>query len=103
MSLKHAIFGLCVATAALTATVTTVSAAGSEAGFAKRTSSATLVAAAGTAGTAALIAQQTVSFDNPVARTGTAEEALSASSLGLLGLAALLAVGLLMTRRNGRV
>jgi hypothetical protein len=112
MSFKHVILGFCVTAAALTATVTTVSAAGREGGLAARPAGSTRVAspaaavgaaAVGTAAATTLFAPQgATSFEGAMSSAGASEEALPASSLALLALAALLSIGLLMTRRNGR-
>jgi len=109
MSIKHLLVGLCVTAAALTATVTTVSAAGREAGLAARpTSGALVVSPAAAVGAAAagsttplFAARNSPAFDDAALATA-AEEALPASNLLWLALAALLSIGLLMTRRSGR-
>ncbi|HEU4458627.1 MAG TPA: hypothetical protein VFR90_05850 [Methylibium sp.] len=110
MSLKHLLVGLFVSAVALVGTVTTVSAAGGDLGFggnrgAQPASTVRLAAAPvnPTVGAGVLRSEAAAprSFDD--APTPADEEALPASSLGVLALAALMAIGLLMTRRGGRL
>lgn len=105
MSLKQTILGLCVSALALVGTVTTVSAAGGDLGLGSRpvatsTSSTVRVAAATPSAALRMPAAARGFGDAPAAMAQ--EEALPASSLGVLALATLMLVGLLMTRRSGR-